>query len=630
MKLKTVILNASGVEVHIGLQAILRNAELTIHEGERLGLVGRNGSGKSTLLRILAGELKPDEGSLALKRETKISFLPQNQNFEPGRTVRESVIDGAKYVTDMIQRYEAMPHDHPGALELEHSIAHHGGWTLDQRVDEAMTRLHLPPPGMPVANLSGGEKRRVALCRTLVAQPDLLILDEPTNHLDTDAIEWLEKFLERYPGTCIMVTHDRYFLDRIAGRILELSDGIVYSHPGNYTAYLSSKADREAQSEVLEGKRQSFLRRELEWVRRGARARTTKSKSRLDRYAAAASQSGPVRELDVDIILPPPPKLGNRVAELKDISLSLGGKTLFKNFSFNFSNGTCTGLVGPNGVGKTSLIRVILNQLNPDSGEVRVGNLTVFNYVDQLRIRLNDENTVFDEINDGKDFVQLGGEGGCRITTWTYLRRYLFADERILTPVKCLSGGERSRLMLAKILKDGGNFLILDEPTNDLDLPTLRVLEEGIVNFPGCVLVVSHDRYFLNRVCTGILAFEDGHSIYCQEGDYDYYLEKRGQREAASLKSAAASPPPPPAANVAKGSPSPSKSRLSWKEQKELEGIENKISAAEEAVRELESRFAQTGFYVKEKINVTRFVADLNKRRAEVERLYARWLELTT
>ncbi len=627
MKSQTVIVNASELEVRIGLQVILNRTGLTVHEGECVGLVGRNGAGKSTLLRILAADIKPDAGTLAFKRDTKVSFLPQDQILDPAKTVRENVLDGAKYVLDMIGRYEAMPHDHSGATELEHSIEQHGGWTLDRRVDEAMASLHLPPPDISAANLSGGERRRVALCRTLVSQPDLLILDEPTNHLDTDAIEWLEKFLSRYPGACIMVTHDRYFLDRVAERILELSDGTIYSHPGNYTAYLSSKADREAQSEAVEEKRQSFLRRELDWVRRGPKARTTKSKSRLDRYAAAEAQSGPNRELDVDMILPPPPKLGNRVADLDNISLSLGGKTLFKDFSFNFTNGSCIGVVGPNGVGKTSLIRVIIGQLKPDSGEVRVGDLTVFNYVDQHRVRLNDDNNVFNEINDGKDFVQFGGENaGWRMSTWTYLKRYLFTDERILTQVRFLSGGERSRLMLAKILKDGGNFLILDEPTNDLDLPTLRVLEEGLISFGGCSLVVSHDRYFLNRVCTGILAFEGDGSVYYQEGDYDYYLEKRGKREVAALK--LVEPVPRPVAKIATKPSSPVKTKLTWKEQKELDGIEGRISAAENAVKELEILFAEPDFYVRNGPKVNEFIADLDNRRAEVNNLYARWHEL--
>ncbi len=627
MKSRTVIVNASELEVHIGLQVILDKTGLTVHEGECVGLVGRNGAGKSTLLRILAGVLKPDAGTLAFKRDTIVSFLPQDQMLDQEKTVRENVLEGARYVLDMIKRYEAMPHDHFEATKLEHSIARHGGWTLDRRVDEAMTRLHLPPPDCSAANLSGGERRRVALCRTLVSQPDLLILDEPTNHLDTDAIEWLEKFLGRYPGACIMVTHDRYFLDRVAECILELSDGTIYSHPGNYTAYLSSKADREAQSEALENKRQSFLRRELDWVRRGPKARTTKSKSRLDRYSAIESQSGPNRELDVEMILPPPSKLGNRVVDLKDISLSLGGKTLFKDFSFNFTNGSCIGVVGPNGVGKTSLVRVMIGQLKPDSGSVRVGNLTVFNYVDQHRVRLNDDNNVFNEINDGKDFVQLGGESGYRISTWTYLRRYLFADDRILTPVRCLSGGERSRLMLAKILKDGGNFLILDEPTNDLDLPTLRVLEEGLVNFGGSSLVVSHDRYFLNRVCTGILAFEGDGRVYYQEGDYDYYLERREIREAAVAKPEDLASRP--AANFAGTGSSTSKTKLTWKEQKELDGIEDRIAEAEEAAGNLETLFAEPDFYVENAENVKEFVADLDKRRSEVDDLYSRWHELT-
>lgn len=623
MKNQTVIVNASELSFQIGKQIILNRTGLSIFEGERVGLVGRNGAGKSTLLKILAGALKQDSGILAFKRDTKVSFLPQDISPNPAMTVRENVVDGASYVLEMIRRYETLSHSHSNTSELEHAIAAHGGWTIDQRVDEAMTRLHLPPKDSPTANLSGGEKRRVMLCRTLVSQPDLLILDEPTNHLDTEAIEWLESFLARYPGTCIMVTHDRYFLDRIADRILELSDGTIYSHPGNYTDYLAGKAAREDQMEKHEDKRQSFLRRELEWVRRGPKARTTKSKSRLERYYSVEDQAPPTRELDVELILPRPPKLGNRAVDLADLSLTLGGKTLFQKLSFNFTPNSRIGVVGPNGAGKTSLIKVIIGSLPPDSGTVRRGDQTIFNYVDQHRIHLNDDNNVFQEVNDGKDFVSLGGtEGAGRVSTWTYLKRYLFADERILTPVRCLSGGERSRLMLAKILKDGGNFLILDEPTNDLDLPTLRVLEEGLLRFEGCVLLVSHDRYFLNRVCTGILAFEgDGH-VYYQEGDYDYYLEKRKGRELAS-----AIPEEPPYSTSAEAPRQETRQdKLTWKEQKEMEGMEEKICLAEAEVARLEKIFNNPDFYANNNgLKIREFLAELEQKKSDVEKLYERW-----
>ncbi len=624
MNNQIVIVNASGLDFQIGRQVILGKAGLTVFEGERVGLVGRNGAGKSTLLGILAGTLKPDDGVLAFKRDTQVSFLPQEFPLDPAKTVRENVLDGAAYILEMIRRYEKMPHDHSEAMALEHSIALHGGWTLDSRVDEAMTRLHLPPPDRPCSNLSGGERRRVALCRTLVSQPDLLLLDEPTNHLDTEAIEWLEQFLARYPGTCMMVTHDRYFLDRVADRILELSDGAIYSHPGNYTAYLEAKLSREEQAEAREVKRHSFLRRELDWVRRGPKARTTKSKSRLDRYYAAESESGPNRELDVELIMPVPPKLSARVLDFRELGLSLGGKTLFRDLSFSFSAGTCIGVVGPNGAGKTSLIKVMIGEMKPDSGEVVVGNQTVFNYVDQHRIHLNDDNTVFNEINDGKDFILFGGEDGGRVTTWTYLRRYLFTDERIMTQVRCLSGGERSRLMLAKILKDGGNFLILDEPTNDLDLPTLRVLEEGLMGFSGCALVVSHDRYFLNRVCTGILAFEGDGKVYYQEGDYDYYLLKKAERQPVIAKPDSAVP------RAAKIADSSKPKKLTWKEQKELDGMEDKITAAEAIVADMEKQMNEPDFYIKNGPKVKELVSELEQRRAEVERLYSRWQELSS
>ncbi len=624
MKNQTVIVNASELSFQIGKQAILDKVGLTIFEGERVGLVGRNGAGKSTLLKILAGVLKADSGTLSFKRETQVSLLQQDLPPNPALNVRENVISGLDYLLEMIRRYESTAKHNQ---ELEHAIAMHGGWTIDQRVNEAMTRLHLPPSDSPTANLSGGEKRRIMLCRSIVSQSDLLILDEPTNHLDTDAIEWLENFLSRYSGTCIMVTHDRYFLDRIADRILELSDASIYSHPGNYTAYLAGKVSREDQMEKLENKRQSFLRRELEWVRRGPKARTTKSKSRLERYYSVESQAAHSRELDVELIMPLPPRLGNKVVDMANISLSLGGKNLFRDFSFSFTAESRIGVVGANGVGKTSLIKVIIGDLQADSGTVQRGEQTVFNYVDQHRVHLNDDNNVFQEVNNGKDFVPLGGTEGRRISTWTYLKRYLFADERILTQVSCLSGGERSRLMLAKILKDGGNFLILDEPTNDLDLPTLRVLEEGLLQFEGTVLLVSHDRYFLNRVCTGILAFEGGGNIYYQEGDYDYYLEKRRQRDMLS-KPRIDEMPVKSAATPKKHDDK--KKRLSWKEEKELEGLEDKITSAEADLALLEETFNSPDFYVNNGPKVKSFLAEFEQKKTEIENLYERWSFLSS
>jgi ATP-binding cassette subfamily F protein uup len=620
-----VILNAAELNFHIGTQTILDKANLTIFQGERIGLVGRNGAGKSTLLSILSGLFGPDSGTLAVRRGTRISFLPQNPGFEPGCTVRDHLLGGAASLLAMIERYEAMSHDDPEAVKLEHRIGEEGGWDLERRADEVATRLRLPDAERTLSSLSGGELRRIALGRALMCPSDLLILDEPTNHLDTDAIEWLEQTLERFSGACILVTHDRYFLDRVVERILELSDGVLFSHPGNYTAYLTAKAARDERAETMEAKRQAFLRRELEWVRRGPKARTTKGKARLDRFHAASSEAPPPDEFDVDLIFPVPPKLGTRVVELRELSLSLGGKPLFNNLSFDFSAGDRIGVIGPNGAGKTSLVKSIIGRIRPDSGTVLVGDQTQFNYVDQHRVRLDDEKTVFEEIGEGRDFVSLGGEGGMRVSIWTYLKRYLFTDDRIRTRIRFLSGGERSRLMLAKIAKDGGNFLIFDEPTNDLDLPTLRVLEEAILRFEGTVLAISHDRYFLNRICTGILAFEDDSKVRYQIGDYDDYLRKRGERIAALQ---VVPQPQPPPVQTRKPGDSANRKKLSFHERRELEGIEDRIVEAESEVAAIETRFADPGFYAANASNVGEILADLERRKKEVESLYHRWQEL--
>ena len=528
------ILTATEITVRYGDRTVLDPATLAIDEGDRIGLVGRNGCGKTTFLRILAGLQSPDSGDVTRRRELVVSYLPQDFMLDPAKNVLENIRDGAQHVLDLIAEFESLPHDSKRHEELEHRIAALEGWTLDRRIETAMSHLNCPAADRRIDTLSGGEKRRVAMCRALVSDPDLLILDEPTNHLDPESIEWVAEFLDEFHGSFLVVTHDRYFLDRVAKRMVELSDGRFFSHAGNYTDYLLDKAERQAADATIEHKRQMFLKKELAWVRQGPRAQRSKQKNRFERYYETAAQDGPVIEEDVELCIPPPPQLGNRVVELSNLGMDLGGRTLFRGFNFTFENGQRIGVAGRNGLGKTTLLKIILGQLAPTEGTVKTGQLTKFNYVDQGRIQLREERTALEEVSDGTEFV-IFGDG--KISLRSYLKRFLFADDRITTQVKYLSGGERSRLLLARILKNGGNFLILDEPTNDLDLPTLRVLEEALIAFPGIVLVVSHDRYFLNRVCTDILAFEGDGKIHHSVGDYDYYLEKK-QRAGRSGDSA--------------------------------------------------------------------------------------------
>jgi ATP-binding cassette subfamily F protein uup len=619
-----VAVSGLGLGVRIGDQIILEDAGFTIHEGERVGVVGRNGVGKSTLLKLMARLDLPHAGALSWKKGSDLGFLAQDVRLDPERSVRENVLDGAREVLDLIARYEAMPHTSARAQELEHRITAHNGWDIERHAAELLTRLRAPEPGRVVGTLSGGEMRRVGLCRALVGQPDLLILDEPTNHLDTDSIDWLEGCLQGYPGTLVMVTHDRYFLDRVATRILEISAGVIHSHPGNYTAFLRGKAAREEEAEKRETNRLGFLRREYEWISRGARARTTKSRSRVAAYREVAAENGLEREQDMDLIIPPAPRLGNRVIELQGVGMAFGERVLFRDLDLLITPGDKIGIVGPNGVGKTTLVQILLGRLRPTWGTVRIGELTEFNYVDQHRLQLTETQTVIQEMGDGKDFVCLGAE---RVSVWAYLKRFQFTDERINTLVSCLSGGERSRLLLAKILSRGGNVLVLDEPTNDLDLSTLRVLEEALADFGGCVVLVSHDRCFLNRVCTAILGFGSDGSIVLQEGDYDYYLEKRAERE---RESRAADPTPGQSArSVAEGAVTAGRPRrLKWKEERELEGMEAAILEAESRYEELGEQLADPLLYANSGERVPELTRELEETRDRIARLYERWEEL--
>ena len=611
------IASATDLVVRFGNQAVLDHATVTILEGERVGLVGRNGSGKSTFLQIAAGVMKPDAGEFNQRRDLVVGYMPQMFELDETTTVHANILSGAQRVLDLIAEYELAPAEGARSGILLDQISHFDGWNLEHRIKSLITNLHAPDPERIVASLSGGEKRRVALCRALLARPDFLILDEPTNHLDTGSIEWLEDFLARYSGTCLFVTHDRYFLDRIATRVVELSRGKFYSYEGNYTDYLLARAERQSVEEMQEHKRQKFLKRELEWVRKAPRARRTKSVDRVERYFEMAQQGPPEAELDVDLIIPPAPKLANRVIELRDVGMELGGRTLFQNVSLNLAAGERLGIVGRNGLGKSTLLKIMLQQLEPTSGVVEIGTRTEINYVDQNRLLLDDAKTVWEEVGEGSEYVRLGEEN---ITLRGYLRRFLFTEERINTKINQLSGGERSRVLLAKILKRGGNVLILDEPTNDLDLGTLRLLEEALVAFGGSVIVVSHDRYFLNRVCTAILAFEGDGMLRYGAGNYDYYLEKRAAKGKVDNVE--------PAKSSASQRPVAKSRKLKWKEERELEGMEAAILAAENEVARIEALFAQPDFYVTHASDYAKIEVELVKARHEVARLYARWAEL--
>jgi ABC transport system ATP-binding/permease protein len=623
------ILAATDLVVRYNERAILHSATLGIEEGDRIGLVGRNGCGKTTFLRILAGLQTPDSGEVTARRELVISYLSQDFTLESSLDVRGNVRRGAWRTLDLIAEFEALPAESKRHEELERRIQALDGWTLEQRVETAMSHLDCPPGERRIDSLSGGEQRRVALARAIVSQPELLILDEPTNHLDPESIEWVAGFLENFRGAFLVVTHDRYFLDRVVSRIVELCDGKFFGHAGNYTDYLLDKAERQAADATIEHKRQMFLKKELAWVRQGPRAQRSKQKNRFERYYETAAQDGAPVEEDMELVIPPPPPLGNRVLELTNLGMELGGRALIKGFSFVFENGRRVGICGKNGLGKTTLLKLIVGQLAPTEGTLKVGQLTKFNYVDQSRLQLNDERSVLDEAADGTEWVQWGE---AKISLRSYLKRFLFADERILTQVKYLSGGERSRLLLARILKCGGNFLILDEPTNDLDLPTLRVLEEALRAFPGVVCVVSHDRYFLNRVCTDILAFEGDGAIHHHAGDYDDYLEKkRKAAETAAHWTTAATPRK--ALPISSGSGGtalkPAKpGKLSFKEARELEGIEPQILALEREMARIEGLFASPDFHRTHATQTNELLAALAAAKEKLPRLYARWEEL--
>ena len=519
---------------------ILRDISLSFFPGAKIGVLGLNGAGKSTLLKIMAGLDTEIDGEARPQKGIKVGFLPQEPQLDPDKDVRGNVEEGVAEIAALLKEFDevsekfAEPMDDE-AMEkllarqasLQDQIETVGGWELDRTLEVAADALRLPPWDADVTKLSGGEKRRVALCRLLLSKPDMLLLDEPTNHLDAESVAWLERFLDDYPSTVVAVTHDRYFLDNVAGWILELDRGHGIPWQGNYSSWLEQKDQRLAMEEKQQAAHKKSIEAELEWVRQGAKGRQAKSKARLDRFAELSSKEFQTRNETQELYIPPGPRLGDKVIEVDGVSKAFGEKLLFDNLTFSLPPGGIVGVIGPNGAGKTTMFRLLTGGETPDSGEIRIGDTVELAYVDQSRDALDDSKTVFEEISDGADIITVGQY---EVAARAYCGRFNFKGSQQQQTIGTLSGGERNRVHLAKLLRSGGNVLLLDEPTNDLDIETLRALEEALLVFPGCAVVISHDRWFLDRIATHILAFEGNSEVMFFAGNYADYEKDRERR----------------------------------------------------------------------------------------------------
>ncbi|MDR1102607.1 MAG: energy-dependent translational throttle protein EttA [Tannerella sp.] len=548
---KKIIFSMVGVsKVFPPQKQVLKNIYLSFFYGAKIGIIGLNGSGKSTLLKIIAGIEKDYQGEVVFSQGYSVGYLEQDPKLEAGKTVRDIVQEGVQDVVDLLKEFDRVNEqfgdpdvlDNPDRMEalmnrqagLQDRIDAADAWNLDSRLERAMDALRCPPEEQSVETLSGGERRRVALCRLLLQQPDVLLLDEPTNHLDAESIDWLEQHLQQYAGTVICITHDRYFLDHVAGWILELDRGEGIPWKGNYSSWLEQKTQRMAQEEKQASKRRRTLERELEWIRMAPRARQSKGKARLNSYETLMNEDQKEREAKLEIFIPNGPRLGNKVIEARQVAKAFGRKLLFDNLSFMLPPNGIVGVIGPNGAGKTTLFRMIMQLEGVDRGEFEVGETVKIGYADQTHRDIEPERTVYQAVSGGSEFIRVGGR---EINARAYLSRFNFAGADQEKRCGTLSGGERNRLHLAITLKAEANVLLLDEPTNDIDVNTLRALEEGLERFAGCAVVISHDRWFLDRICTHILAFEGDSEVVFYEGSYSEYEEyKRRQAGYAGPK----------------------------------------------------------------------------------------------
>ena len=540
-----IIYSMIRVSKRYGNREVLKDISLSYYYGAKIGVLGLNGSGKSTLLRILAGIDTEFDGRTVLSEGFTVDYLPQEPELDPGRTVREVVEEGARQTVALLEEYnrineqfaEPMTDDEMQALierqaEVQERLDAVDAWNLDSRLDMAMEALRCPPPDTKTGVLSGGERRRVALCRILVRQPDILLLDEPTNHLDAETVAWLEHHLQEYPGTVIAVTHDRYFLDNVAGWILELDRGRGIPWQGNYSSWLAQKEQRLAREEKRESERRRTLQRELEWIRMSPRGRRSRSRARISAYEKLLGQENEAMAREMEIYIPPGPRLGRLVIEAAGVRKARGERLLFDDLSFSLPPGGIVGVVGPNGAGKTTLFRLITGREQPDAGTIRIGETVRLAYVDQERDGLDPEQTVWQAITGGQERIWLGTR---EVNSRAYVARFNFSGSDQQKKVGSLSGGQRNRVHLARMLREGANVLLLDEPTNDLDVNTMRALEEALENFAGCAMVISHDRWFLDRIATHILAFEgDSEVVWCEGSYSDYEKDVRARRGAAA------------------------------------------------------------------------------------------------